>query len=211
MEFVLSKGPAFATAVLLLSTGSAVAQKGVDQQTQTIRSEGNRVTSRTSDVGRTFDWGQGKTKTRALLSNPYRFSGRRDALISSVLEVLRERRIVVDEAASRVKEGFIVTQPYVFAKGSVTTVNELNRYGVLETADAAWLRGQYTLTIEVQPIDGVNNNVSVIAKVEGRAGTGLTTEWVTVRSSGVAEDEFLSKLVEVVTGTPPEGLPIDKP
>ena len=53
-------------------------------------------------------------------------------------------------------------------------------------------------------IDGVQNNVSVNAKVEGRAGNGLMTEWVTVRSSGVAEDEFLAKLIELVTGNSPD-------
>jgi hypothetical protein len=56
----------------------------------------------------------------------------------------------------------------------------------------------------VQAIDGTHNNVSVNAKVEGRAGNGLTSEWVTVRSSGVAEDEFLAKLVELVTGQSPD-------
>jgi len=56
----------------------------------------------------------------------------------------------------------------------------------------------------VQSIDGIQNNVSVVAKVEGRAGNGLVSEWITVRSSGVAEDEFLSKLVELVTGNSPE-------
>jgi hypothetical protein len=51
---------------------------------------------------------------------------------------------------------------------------------------------------------GSQNNVSVIAKVEGRAGNGLMSEWLTVKSSGAAEDEFISKLVERVTGTSPE-------
>ena len=74
----------------------------------------------------------------------------------------------------------------------------------------SWTRAQYTLTIEVQAIDGIQNNVSVNAKVEGRAGNGLTSEWVTVKSAGVAEDEFLSKLVELVTGVSPDSLP-DKP
>jgi hypothetical protein len=125
-------------------------------------------------------------------------------LVNSILDTLREKRIVVDEASSRIGEGLIVTQPFVFAKGAVITQNELNRYAILDNPDNAWTRAQYTLTIEVQSIDGIQNNVSVIAKVEGRAGNGLTSEWLTVRSSGVAEDEFLAKLVETVTGSSPE-------
>jgi len=182
----------------------AAAQKGVDPQTRTIKEEGNKVTSRTSDVTRSFDWGKGKTKTRELLPNPYRLASRRDVLVSTIIDTLREKRIIVDEAASRPQEGFIITLPFVFAKGSVVTQNELNRYGILQAGSSAWSRAQYTLTIEVQSIDGIQNNVSVIAKVEGRSGAGLIAEWVTVPSSGMAEDEFLAKLIESVTGVSPD-------
>lgn len=181
------------------------AQKGVDSQTKTIKDESNKVTTRGNDVtARSFDWGKGKTKVRERLANPYRLGGRRDVLIASIVDALREKKIVVDEASSRPGDGIIVTQPFVFAKGSVVTQSELNRYAILETSDSSWTRAQYTLTIEVQSIDGVQNNVTVNAKVEGRAGNGLMSEWVTVRSSGVAEDDFLSKLIEMVTGTSPE-------
>ena len=183
------------------------AQKGVDSQTKTIKEEGNKVTSRTTDVtARAFDWGKGKTKVRERLPNPYKLAARRDVLISTVVDALREMKIVVDEASSRPKDGMIITQPFVFAKGSVITQNELNRYGILEDSYSTWTRAQYTFTIEVQSIDGIQNNVTVNAKVEGRAGNGLTSEWVTVRSSGAAEDEFLLKLVELVTGVSPDGI-----
>ena len=188
---------------LLLSAG-VFAQKGVDSQTKTIKEEGNKVTSRTTDVSRDFSWGKGKTKVRERLPNPYKLNSRRDVLLTTIIDTLKEKRILVDEAASRLADGIIVTQPFVFAKGTVVTQNELNRYGVLEFADTAWTRAQYTLTIEVQSIDGIQNNVSVNAKVEGRSGNGLIAEWVTVRSSGVAEDEFLAKLIETVTGTSPD-------
>lgn len=119
--------------------------------------------------------------------------------------------MVVDEASSRISDGIVITQPYVFSKGPVITQNELNRYGVLAFGDNAWSRGQYTLTIEVQSIDGVQNNVAVNAKVEGRAATGLTSEWTTVQSSGLAEEEFLVKLVELMTGSSPDDIkPVDQ-
>jgi hypothetical protein len=195
---------AAAVAALLLAVAAVSAQKGVDTQTEKIKSEGNRVTTRDNDVTRSFDWGKGKTKVRSILANPYKLNARRDVLINSIIDALREKKIVVDDASSRLKDGIIVTQPYVFAKGSVIAQNELSRYGVLDSPDTAWTRAQYTLTIEIQPIDGIQNNVSVIAKVEGRANNGLMSEWQTVRSSGIAEDEFLSKLIELVTGNSPE-------
>jgi len=190
--------------ILLLCCVAAFAQKGVDTQTQKIKDESNKVTTRSNDASYKKDWGKGKTKVRDRLPNPTKLNARRDVLLQTIIDVLREQKIVVDDASSRMKDGIIVTQPYVFAKGSVITQNELNRYAILDSSDSAWTRAQYTLTIEVQSIDGIQNNVSVNAKVEGRANNGLLSEWLTLRSSGIAEDEFLAKLIETVTGTSPD-------
>lgn len=186
--------------LMVLVSAGVYAQKGIDTQTQKIKDDTNKTTSRETDVTRSFDWGKGKTQTRERLANPYQLNARRDVLVEMIQQVLREKKIVIDEPSSRLNDGIIITQPFVFGKGPTIATAELKRYGILEFADTAWSRGQYSLTIEVQSIDGVKNNVSVNAKVEGRSGTGLTTEWVTVRSSGLAEEEFLTKLVEAVTG-----------
>lgn len=176
------------------------AQKGIDTQTQKIKDSSNKTTSRETDATRSFDWGKGKTHVRARLANPYRLASRRDVLIETIKQVLKDNKLIVDEASSRFSDGIIVTQPYQFAKGPVLAQSELLRYAILEFSDTAWSRGRYTLVIEVQSIDGVQNNVSVNAKVEGRSGTGLGSEWTTLQSSGLAEDEFLKLLVEAVTG-----------
>jgi hypothetical protein len=129
-------------AVVLFLCLGASAQKGVDTQTQTIKSEGNKVTTRGNDATRSFDWGKGKTKVRDRLPNPYKLASRRDALMASIIDVLREKNIVIDDASSRMKDGIIVTQPFVFAKGSVITLNELTRYATLDTSDSAWTRAR---------------------------------------------------------------------
>jgi len=190
---------------------SALAQKGIDTQTEKIKTEGNKELSRQNDVGRSWSWGKDKTKTRSRLANPYQLTGRRDGIVSAIMDVLRDQKIVVDDASSRLADGIIVTQPVIFAKGAVPAQNGLSRYGVIDYDDTAWSRAQYTLTIEVQPIDGAHNNITVNAKVEGRAGTGLSYEWRTVPSSGLAEDQFLAKLVEAVTGVSPDTPDIDHP
>lgn len=199
MKIIITAGLA-----IVLVPVAGFAQKGIDTQTTQIKQDANKVTSRGNDATRSFDWGKGKTQVREKLPNPYRLASRRDALLESVRAVLNEKKILVDEASSRPNDGILITQPFVFGKGPVISQNELSRYGVLQFADTAWSRAQYTLTIEVQSIDGVQNNVSVNAKVEGRSGNGLMSEWVTVQSSGLAEDEFLAKLIEVVTGNSPE-------
>ena len=194
--------------LLILSIASVAysQEKGVDNQTQQIKADSNKTTTRQSGEppARSFDWGKGKTQVRDRLPNPYKLNSRRNVLVETIMQALKERKMVVDEASSRLSDGIIITQPYVFSKGPVITQNELNRYAVLAFEDRAWSRGQYTLTIEVQSIDGIQNNVMVNAKVEGRAGNGLTSEWLTVQSSGLAEEEFLVKLVEMVTGASPD-------
>lgn len=179
-------------------------EKGIDTQTQTIKQETRKTTSTATTTnsgdGRTLDWGAGKTKVRERLANPYKMNSRRDVLIETIRDILESMQILIDDAASNATEGRIVTEPFVFAKGSVITRSQLSRYAILPASDASWTRGRFTLTVEVQSIDGVQNNVSVTAKVEGRSENGLMSEWTTLQSSGAAEEEFLIKLVEAVTG-----------
>ncbi len=190
-------------AVVVFSVAAA-AQKGIDTQTQKIKEEGRRTTTGTQQSndpgGRSIDWGKGKTKERERLANPYKMNSRRDVLIENVLNILKEQKLIVSDSASRKSDGVIVTEPFVFAKGAVTSRNELNRYAVLPDSDSSWSRGRYTLTVEIQSIDGIQNNVSVTAKVEGRSENGILSEWTTLQTTGAAEDEFLVKLVEMVTG-----------
>src|SRR6266404_4457906 len=95
---------AFRTPAVLALAGlfaaSAFAQKGIDTQTEKIKSEGDRELSRQNDVGRSLSWGKGKTQVRDRLANPYQLNGRRDALVSAIIDVLRDQKIVVDEASS---------------------------------------------------------------------------------------------------------------
>lgn len=190
----------FTISAMALYCGTTFAQKGIDTQTQKIKENSNPTTSRETDATRSFDWGKGKTRLRARLANPYKLAARRDALLNTIREVLKAKKIIIDEASSRLPDGMIVTQPFIFAKGPVLTQSELSRYGVLQYSDNAWSQARYTLIVEVQSIDGIQNNVSVNAKVEGRSGGGLSSEWTSVPSSGLAEDEFLKALVETVTG-----------
>lgn len=198
------------TFFVLIFSVSVFAQKGVDPQTKQIKEDSNK-TNKGNDVNRTFDWGSGKTKTRDKLPNPYKINARRDYLVNNIIFVLKEKQILVDDAASRINEGIIVTQPYTFVKGTVTSRSQISRYADLPGYDSVWSRGRYTLTIEVQSIDGVQNNVSVVAKIEGRQENGLFSEWTNLQSNGTVEDEFLAKLIEVVTGVTPDPIVTKNP
>lgn len=202
----------FASLLLILSLSVVTAWsqgKGIDKTSERVRDSGtagSNGTKTTTGTGPGIDFGAGRTAPVPPLPNPYRLTARRDVLLKAVMDVMRDRKLIVDEAASRPSEGIIVSQPYTFIKGAVITQTELGRYAdITTTAARGWTRGRYTLTVEVQPIDGTSANVSVNAKVEGRTDGATGAEWSTLRSSGIVEDEFLSALITNITGGPPPG------
>jgi len=184
--------------------------KGVDKQGERVRDASRTPVSNGSkqdvSTGRGMDFGSGRTPEVMLLPNPYRISSRRDVLITAIQDLMRDRKLVVDEAASKLSDGIVVSQPFTFIKGAVVSQAELSRYAdVPVSSSRGWTRGRYTLTVEVHPIDGSSANVSVNAKIEGRTDGATGAEWTTLRSTGLAEDEFLSELVTAITGSAPPG------
>ena len=147
--------------VLIVCSVPAFAQaaKGVDKQNERVRDAGSDRTPANNgnkqDVGsgRGIDFGSGKSTQPPPLPNPYRLSGRRDVIITAVQDLMRDRKLVVDESASRLADGIIVSQPFTFTKGAVVAQADLSRYSDVTSESArAWTRGRYTLTVEVQVI-----------------------------------------------------------
>ena len=198
--------------IMILSAVCAWSQgKGVDKQSERVRdsanrSAGNNGTKTDTGSGRGIDFGKGRTAEVPPLPNPYRLAARRDVILKAISDVMRDRKLIVDEAASKPADGIIISQPYTFIKGAVVTQSELGRYADVTTSSArGWTRGRYTITVEVQPIDGNSANVAVNAKIEGRTDGATGAEWTTLPTSGVVEDEFLSALISNITGAPPAG------
>lgn len=208
----MKKAVPVALFILLVAVCISAQEKGVDRQSDNIRDSGNSSAPASNgakqDVGagRGIDFGKGRTVTPPPIPNPYRMTARRDAILKAIEDLMRDRKLILDTAASKPAEGILISQPFIFSKGAVVTESELNRYAQLPNASSrGWTRGRYTYIIEVQPIDGVNTNVSVNVKLEGRTDGVSGAEWVTLRSNGTAEQEFLSALIENVTGAPPPG------
>jgi hypothetical protein len=196
--------------IILCSAVSVWAQgKGVDKTSERVRDSGangsNSVKTDTG-AGRGIDFGKGRTPEVPPIPNPYRMAARRDIIINAITELMGDRKLIVDEAASRPAEGIIVSQPYTFIKGAVVSQSELGRYANITTnASRGWTRGRYTITVEVQPIDGNSANITVNTRVEGRTDGATGAEWTTLQTSGLAEQEFLSALITKITGAPPPG------
>ena len=199
--------------LLILATVSASAQeKGVDQQNERIRDNStNRapaVNGGKVDVGtgRGMDFGKGRTNVPLPLDNPYRFASPNDVVQKAVQELMRDRKLILDDAASKPNEGILLSQPYTFIKGAVVAPGGLSQVADVPASDSrGWTRGRYTLTIEVLPTDASNTSVSVSAKIEGRSESVSGAEWITLRSLGVVEQEFMIRLIEKLTGGVPPG------
>lgn len=205
--------------LILISSISALGQgKGVDKSGERVRDTGSSRTPANNgaktDVGagRGIDFGKGRTPEVPPIPNPSRITARRDAILKAIDDVMRDQKLVLDETASRPAEGIVVSQPYTFIKGAVVSASELSRYANTPVSETrGWTRGRYTLTVEVQPIDGSSANVAVNAKVEGRTDGATGAEWVTLSSTGLAEEEFLAALITAVTGSPPPGRQLPTP
>ena len=196
--------------IVFLAAVSVCAQgKGIDKSAERVRDSGangsNSVKTDTG-AGRGIDFGGGRTPEVPPIPNPYRFVARRDAILAAVAEVMGDRKLIVDEVASKPADGVIVSQPFTFIKGAVVSQGELGRYAdITKSTSRGWTRGRYTLTVEVQAIDGTSANVSVNARIEGRTDGATGAEWTTLPTTGLAEEEFLSALITKLTGSPPPG------
>ena len=206
--------------LLLICSLPAFAQaaKGVDKQSERVRDSGgernpaNNGNKTDTGAGRGFDFGRGRTAETPPLPNPFRLTGRRDVIIKAIQDLMRDRQLVVDDAASKLSEGIVVSQPFTFTKGAVVSEAEISRYADVPASSArGWTRGRYTFTVEVQPIDGNTANVAVNAKVEGRTDGATGAEWTTLRSTGLAEDQFLDALIVAVTGAAAPGRTLPQP
>jgi hypothetical protein len=214
---VRSKGlymkPLLGITLLILACSVCAAQeKGVDQQNDRIRDSSNNrqpaINGGKVDtgVGRGMDFGKGRTPTLPPLPNPYRFQAPNDVLTKAAQELMRERKLILDDTVSKPETGLLVSQPYTFTRGTFVTASELNRMAdVPRTEQGSWSRARYTIIVEIQPIDSGNSNVSVNARVEGRSDNVLGAEWLSLKSNGTAEQEFILALIEKVTGAKPPG------
>lgn len=210
---MIKKTLSAAILVFACAAVSADAQqsKGVDRQSERVRDAGsNRVPGKNGSVqdvgtGRGIDFGPGRTPAATLLPNPLRLTAPRAELMRAVENLVRERKLTLDTAASKPETGIFVTQPYTFSKGALVTVSELTRYAARtggDDADRNFNRARYTLIVEVQSINSASANVSVTARVEARGESLAGPEWISLPSSGIVEQEFLTALAEKLSDSP---------
>src|SRR5438132_11025598 len=161
MRIAIMKSPVRFFAVMVMLVGSTVAfgqGKGRDTQGQRITDASsnkapanNGAKTNVGTTGSGINFGKDKTHERLMLPNPYRLTARRDVIIKSVEEVMRDRKLILDEASSKPNEGILVTQPYTVIKGAVVTGPEWNRYAsIITTETRTRHRCRHMITRDVQ-------------------------------------------------------------
>src|ERR1700704_2694145 len=115
----------FALLLITITAAAAFGQgKGVDSQSQRISDNSsnkapanNGAKQDVGTAGSGINFGGGKTPVIASLPNPYRLTARRDSIVKGIEEVMRDRKLILDDATSKPDEGIMVSQPYTFIKG----------------------------------------------------------------------------------------------
>jgi hypothetical protein len=142
-----------------------------------------------------------RPKTEGPLPNPYTLATKREDIVKAAVDLLKACAIPLDEAATKLADGKIVTKPVVYTKG-VTANSDLEHLATMPASDVRnWLQGRYSLEINALPVDQTKAQIQISARIQGRlAGTGIDQRWVTGVSNGSLEDEVLRGLSGKILG-----------
>jgi hypothetical protein len=142
-----------------------------------------------------------RPKPEPPLDNPFTINLTREPILDGVRDILKTCDIKLDEAASKPREGKLVTLPVVFTKG-ITTRTDLEYLASLPADEVRnWTAGRFVLEISVTPIDQKRTHIFVSARIDGRiADASEGNKWVTGQSNGRLEDEVLRGIASKILG-----------
>ncbi len=137
------------------------------------------------------------------LPDPIKFINKRDM-------VMRASRAVFEELGYRIeledqKSGRLVTRPYEFVSGSLTS-SEIDK--IANKADSitgSWLRATYIVEATFEAVSPTETLVTVRTQMQGLSRESDGTEkWIPLQSLGSVEKRVLGKISMKLLGTQPE-------
>ena len=126
------------------------------------------------------------------LPDPIKFMNTPDQVLNMTRAVMEEMelRIELDDR----KGGRIVTRPYEFITGSLTT-SELEKVAVHKDILGDWTRARYTVEAVIEIVSPKETLVTINADIEGlRHDVDGTAIWVKLDSLGVIERRVLGRI-----------------
>ena len=150
-----------------------------------------------------------RPKTQPPLPNPSMIAATRDELIAVTKQMFEARELPLDkEDCNQVSgECVIIGKPLIFIKG-ITTRSQLEHYCEVPASNVKnWVRGRYTLRIQINPASPKTSQVGVYATFEGMTdGFSGNNEWIPLRSKGELEDKFLRCIQDRASGGDCKGI-----
>lgn len=142
----------------------------------------------------------GKPKEIPPLDNPYTVNLPRDAIAKQIQEVLQTCNIELDKEKTKVEKGRFVLMPFLFTRG-VNAKTDLQNVSNLPAADARnWLKGRYTLEINILPLDEKRSQLQVITYIQGQIADVAGTKWIDSPSNGTIEDDTIRGVAGKILG-----------
>lgn len=141
-----------------------------------------------------------KPKEKPPLDNPYTINMSREQIAKELQEVFQGCRIALDMDKTKVERGHFVTKSFVFTQG-LNVKTDLENVSRLPAGDArSWLKGRYSLEINILPLDDKRSQLQIIAYIQGQIADMAGTKWIDCPSNSKLEDETMRGLAGKIIG-----------
>jgi hypothetical protein len=130
---------------------------------------------------------------KASLPDPVKFLSKYENVFNVVRAVLEgmDYGIELEDRAG----GRLVTKPYEFITGSLTS-SEVDKVAIKnDTVTGAWLKARYTVEAEIESVTPTETLVTIRTRMEAlNRDVDGTEKWVPLQSLGVIEKRILGKI-----------------
>jgi hypothetical protein len=143
---------------------------------------------------------------RANLPDPVKFINKFDVVMNAVRSVLKDDMDFKIEVEDR-QSGRIVTRPYEFITGSLTS-SEVDKVAIKkDTITGSWLKARYSVESILEIVSPTETLVTVRTKIEAlNRNVDGTESWIPLDSLGIYERRILGKISMKLLGSelPPQ-------
>jgi len=143
---------------------------------------------------------------RPNLPDPIKFVNKFDIVANVAEAVLADMGLKIDTEDR--KGGRIVTRPYEFITGSLTS-SEVDKVAIKsDTLTGSWIKAQYSVEVILEIVSPTETMVTVRAKIEAlNRDVDGSEKWITLDSLGTIERRILGRISTKLLGS---DAPIEK-
>jgi hypothetical protein len=150
-----------------------------------------------------FAWPEAPQMQKPSLPDPIKFINKRDL-------VMRASRAVLEDLGYRIeledpKGGRLVTRPYEFVSGALTSSEIEKIASKTDSMTATWIRANYVVEATFELVTPTETLVTVRTRMQGLSReTDGSEKWIPLQSLGSVEKRVLGKISMKMLGTEPQ-------